>query len=65
MSTPFLDKRQLGPKIGPDPWGDSLPGGVIIFLSVLRMFARVSLLSLAWLQSSAFSGVGPKVLVSY
>ena len=56
---------QLGPLTGSDRWGSTRLGGVTIPLSVLRMSVRVSLLSPAWLPSTAFTDVGPKVLVSY
>ena len=56
---------QLGPLTDPDPWGSTSLGGVTIPLSVLRMSVCVSPLSPSWLPSSAFTGVGRKVLVSY
>ena len=56
---------QLGPLTGPDQLGSTRLGRVTIPLSVLRMSVCVSLLSRAWLPSTAFSDVGPKVLVRY
>ena len=43
---------QLGPLIGPDPWGSTLPYRVAIPLSVLRMSVCVSLHSPAWLPET-------------
>ena len=56
---------QLGPLTGRDPSGSTRLGGVTIPLSVLRMSVCVSVHSRAWLPSSAFTYVEPKVLVNY
>ena len=56
---------QLGPLTGSDPLGSTSLGGVTAPLSVLHMSVCVSLLSPAGLSSTAFTDVGPKVLVSY
>ena len=56
---------ELGPLAGPSPWGSTCLGGATIPLSVLRRSVCVSLLSPAWLPSTAFADVGPKVLVRY
>ena len=58
-------RPQLGPLTGPYPWGSTRLGSTTIPLSLLRMSVCVSLLSPAWLPSSAFADVGPKVLVRY
>ena len=50
---------------GRDQWDSTSLGSVTIPLSVLRMFVCVSPLFPAWLPSSAFADVGPKLLVSY
>ena len=58
-------RPQLGPLTGPDPWDSTCLGVVTILLSVLHMSVCVSLLKPAWLPSTTFTDVGPKVLVSY
>ena len=47
------------------PMGTTRLGSATIPLSVLRISVCVSLLSPAWLPSSAFTDVGPMFLVSY